>query len=154
MAITSNVSRDGRLDAFRGGDAARYLGIIAISYFALAAIVAVDAVRVLAEGEAATHAVPGIVVAAMSLAIMPVLSWAQRRARRESGSRTAEADSKQTLLCTYLSAVLLAGPVLNGMLGWWWAEAGAALIIAGVAVGEGRNAWRGVADLRRLAGPS
>jgi hypothetical protein len=74
---------------------------------------------------------------------MPVLSWAQRRAGRELGSRTAVADSKQTLLCTYLSAVLLVGLVLNSTLGWWWADAGAALVIAAIAVREGINAWRG-----------
>ena len=74
---------------------------------------------------------------------MPVLSWLQRRAGRELGSRTAVADSKQTLLCTYLSAVLLAGLVLNSALGWWWADAGAALVIAAIAVREGINAWRG-----------
>ncbi|MEQ7739303.1 hypothetical protein, partial [Escherichia coli] len=67
------------------------------------------------------------------------------RAGRELGSRTAVADSKQTLLCTYLSAVLLVGLVLNGILGWWWADAGAALVIAGIAVREGINAWRGEA---------
>jgi divalent metal cation (Fe/Co/Zn/Cd) transporter len=76
---------------------------------------------------------------------MPVLSWAQRRAGRELGSRTAVADSKQTLLCTYLSAVLLVGLVLNSTLGWWWADAAAALAIAGIAVREGINAWRGEA---------
>ena len=56
---------------------------------------------------------------------------------------TAVADSKQTLLCTYLSAVLLVGLLLNSTLGWWWADAGAALVIAGIAVREGINAWRG-----------
>jgi hypothetical protein len=76
---------------------------------------------------------------------MPVLSRAQRRAGRELGSRTAVADSKQTLLCTYLSAVLLVGLVLNSALGWWWADAGAALVIAGIAVREGIDAWRGEA---------
>jgi hypothetical protein len=74
---------------------------------------------------------------------MPVLSRLQRRAGRELGSRTAVADSKQTLLCTYLSAVLLVGLVLNSALGWWWADAGAALVIAGIAVREGINAWKG-----------
>ena len=74
---------------------------------------------------------------------MPVLSWLQRRAGRELGSRTAVADSKQTLLCTYLSAVLLLGLVLNSTLGWWWADAGAALVIAVIAVREGINAWKG-----------
>jgi Co/Zn/Cd efflux system component len=121
------------------------LRIIAVSFFALAAFVTVDAVRALTGGEEAQHSIPGIVIAALSLAIMPVLSWAQRRAGRELGSRTAVADSKQTLLCTYLSAVLLVGLVLNSTLGWWWADAGAALVIAGIAVREGINAWRGEA---------
>jgi Co/Zn/Cd efflux system component len=121
------------------------LRVIAISFFALAAFVAVDAVRALTGGEEAQHSTPGVVIAALSLAIMPVLSWAQRRAGRELGSRTAVADSKQTLLCTYLSAVLLVGLVLNSTLGWWWADAGAALVIAGIAVREGINAWRGEA---------
>lgn len=119
------------------------LRIIAVSFFALAVFVSFDAIRALAGGEAAQHSIPGIVVAALSLAVMPVLSWAQRRAGRELGSRTAVADSAQTLLCTYLSAVLLAGLVLNSTLGWWWADAGAALVIAGIAVREGLNAWKG-----------
>jgi divalent metal cation (Fe/Co/Zn/Cd) transporter len=119
------------------------LRIIAISFFALAAFVAVDSIRSLAGGGEAQHSLPGIIIAALSLAVMPVLSWAQRRAGRELGSQTAVADSKQTLLCTYLSAVLLVGLVLNGTLGWWWADAGAALVIAGIAVREGINAWRG-----------
>ncbi|UVJ40382.1 cation diffusion facilitator family transporter [Arthrobacter sp. CJ23] len=119
------------------------LRIIAVSFFALAAFVAVDAVRSLAGGGEAQHSTPGIVIAVLSLAIMPVLSWLQRRAGRELGSRTAVADSKQTLLCTYLSAVLLAGLLLNSALGWWWADAGAALVIAVIAVREGVNAWRG-----------
>lgn len=119
------------------------LRIIAISFFALAAFITVDAVRSLAGGGEAQHSTPGIVIAALSLAIMPVLSWAQRRAGRELGSRTAVADSKQTLLCTYLSAVLLVGLVLNSTLGWWWADAAAAIVIAGIAVREGFNAWRG-----------
>jgi Co/Zn/Cd efflux system component len=125
------------------------LRIIAISFFALAAFVTADAVRALTGGEEAQHSTPGILIAALSLAIMPVLSWAQRRAGRELGSRTAVADSKQTLLCTYLSGVLLVGLVLNSTLGWWWADAGAALIIAGIAVREGLNAWRGEACCAR-----
>jgi Co/Zn/Cd efflux system component len=119
------------------------LRIIAISFFALAAFVTADSIRSLAGGGAARHSTPGIVIAALSLAVMPVLSWLQRRAGRELGSRTAVADSKQTLLCTCLSAVLLVGLVLNSTLGWWWADAGAALVIAGIAVREGINAWKG-----------
>ena len=74
---------------------------------------------------------------------MPWLSYAQRRAGRELGSASAVADSKQTLLCTYLSAVLLVGLVVNSLFGWWWADPLAALVIAAVAVKEGREAWRG-----------
>ncbi|MEU8607390.1 cation transporter [Actinoplanes sp. NPDC048791] len=119
------------------------LRIIAFSFFALAAYVTVESARSLLGGAEAEHSTVGIALAAVSLAIMPGLSYAQRRAGRELGSRTAVADSKQTLLCTYLSAVLLAGLLLNSLVGWSWADPAAALIIAAVAVKEGREAWRG-----------
>ncbi|MGX1476216.1 UNVERIFIED_CONTAM: divalent metal cation (Fe/Co/Zn/Cd) transporter [Streptomyces canus] len=119
------------------------LRIIAFSFFALAAYVTVDAVRALSGTGEAERSVPGIVLAALSLAVMPFLSAAQRRAGRELGSASAVADSKQTLLCTYLSAVLLAGLVLNATLHWSWADPAAALVIATIAVKEGRDAWRG-----------
>jgi divalent metal cation (Fe/Co/Zn/Cd) transporter len=119
------------------------LRIISVSFFALAAYVGVDAVRALAGTGEADRSVPGIVIAALSLAIMPFLSAAQRRAGRELGSASAVADSKQTLLCTYLSAVLLVGLVLNATLGWSWADPVAALAIAAIAVKEGRDAWQG-----------
>ena len=119
------------------------LRFIAISFFALAAYVAVDAVlSLLGLGEARPSKI-GIVLAAASLVVMPVLSLAQRRAGRELGSLSAVADSKQTLLCTYLSAILLVGLVLNGLWGWSWADPAAALGIAAIAVREGVNAWRG-----------
>ena len=85
----------------------------------------------------------GIALASASLVIMPALSLAQRRAGRELGSQSAVADSKQTLLCTYLSAALLVGLLLNSLLGWSWADPVAALVIAAIAVREGINAWRG-----------
>ncbi|MEV8432394.1 cation transporter [Streptomyces chartreusis] len=119
------------------------LRIIALSFFALAVYVGVDSVRALAGTGEAQHSTPGIVLAALSLAVMPFLSAAQRRAGRELGSASAVADSKQTLLCTYLSAVLLAGLLANSLLGWSWADPIAALVIAAVAVKEGREAWRG-----------
>lgn len=121
------------------------LRVIAFSFFALAAFVTIDAVRSLFGIGEARHSTVGIVLAALSLAIMPVLSWAQRRAGRELGSLSAVADSKQTLLCTYLSAVLLAGLVANSAFGWSWADSVAALVIAAIAVKEGREAWRGEA---------
>lgn len=119
------------------------LRIIAFAFFGLAVFVTVDAVRSLLGVQEARHSIIGIALAALSLAIMPVLSWAQRRAGRELGSVSAVADSKQTLLCTYLSGVLLVGLVLNSAFGWSWADPLAALVIAAVAVKEGRDAWRG-----------
>jgi divalent metal cation (Fe/Co/Zn/Cd) transporter len=119
------------------------LRFIAISFFALAAYVTVDAVlSLLGLGEARPSLI-GIVLAAASLIIMPVLSLAQRRAGRELGSLSAVADSKQTLLCTYLSAILLVGLILNMLWGWSWADPVAAIGIAAIAVREGVNAWRG-----------
>ncbi|MEU8664895.1 cation transporter [Actinoplanes philippinensis] len=119
------------------------LRVIAVSFFALAAYVTVESVRGLVSGVDAGHSPVGLALAALSLAVMPGLSHAQRRAGRELGSRTAVADSRQTLLCTYLSAVLLAGLGLDSLFGWSWADPVAALVIAAVAVKEGRDAWRG-----------
>ena len=119
------------------------LRVIAISFFVLAGYVAFEAARSLLGATDAEHSTVGLVLAALSLAIMPVLSRAQRRAGQELGSSSAVADSKQTLLCTYLSAVLLAGLALNSLFGWSWADPIAALVIAGLAVREGREAWRG-----------
>ncbi|MCD2107236.1 cation transporter [Rhodococcus erythropolis] len=119
------------------------LRVIAFSFFGLAAYVSFDAIRSLFGLGEARHTTVGIVLAAVSLAIMPALSYAQRRAGRELGSLSAVADSKQTLLCTYLSAVLLVGLLLNSLLGWSWADPIAALVIAVIAVKEGINAWKG-----------
>jgi divalent metal cation (Fe/Co/Zn/Cd) transporter len=119
------------------------LRLIAFSFFGLAAFVSVDSLRTLFGFGEAEHSTIGIALAAVSLVVMPVLSWAQRQAGRELGSLTAVADSKQTLLCTYLSAVLLVGLLLNALLGWEWADPVAALVIAAIAVREGMNAWKG-----------
>jgi divalent metal cation (Fe/Co/Zn/Cd) transporter len=119
------------------------LRIIAASFFALALYVAVESVRALLGAAEAAHSPFGLGLAAVSLVVMPVLSSAQRRAGRELGSASAVADSQQTLLCTYLSAVLLVGLGVNSLFGWAWADPVAALVIAAVAVNEGRDAWRG-----------
>jgi divalent metal cation (Fe/Co/Zn/Cd) transporter len=121
----------------------RALRIIAVSFFALAAYVTFESVRSLFGGGEAEHSTVGLVLAAVSLVVMPLLSFAQRRAGRELGSASAVADSKQTLLCTYLSAVLLVGLALNSLFGWSWADPIAAVVIAGVAVKEGVEAWKG-----------
>lgn len=119
------------------------LRLIALSFFALAGFVAQDSVRALLSGAAAGPSSVGIALAATSLLVMPWLSWAQRRTGKALHSNAVVADSSQTLLCTYLSAVLLGGLVLNAVLGWSWADPVAGLIIAAVAVKEGRDAWRG-----------
>jgi divalent metal cation (Fe/Co/Zn/Cd) transporter len=119
------------------------LRLIGMSFFALAAYVTIESVRSLpGTGDAHTSTV-GIVLAALSLVVMPFLSWAQRRTGRALRSGSIVADSRQTLLCTYLSAVLLAGLVLNATLGWSWVDPLVALVIAAVAVKEGLEAWRG-----------
>lgn len=110
------------------------LKIIACSFFGLAMFVTIDAARSLLGGGGAENSAVGLVLAAASLAVMPRLSWTQRRAGRELGSTSAVADSKQTLLCTCLSAVLLVGLGLNSLLGWSWADPLAALEIAAIAV--------------------
>jgi divalent metal cation (Fe/Co/Zn/Cd) transporter len=119
------------------------LRIIALSFFGLAGFVTVESIRSLLGVEEARHSVVGIALATASLVIMPLLSWAQRRAGRELGSVSAVADSKQTLLCTYLSAVLLVGLLLNSLFGWAWADPIAGMVIAAIAVREGLLAWRG-----------
>lgn len=119
------------------------LRAIAVCFFALATYVAVDAVRSLFGAGGPDPSGVGIVLAVTSLVVMPALVWAKRRVGRELGSATVVADSTQTLLCTYLSAVLLVGLLLNATLGWAWADPVAALVIAAVAVREGREAWRG-----------
>jgi divalent metal cation (Fe/Co/Zn/Cd) transporter len=119
------------------------LRLIGLSFFALAAYVTVESVRNLIGGGEPAPSPVGIVLAAVSLLVMPVLSWAQRRTGRALNSGSVVADSKQTLLCTYLSAVLLVGLLLNALVGWSWADPIAGLVIAAVAVREGVEAWRG-----------
>lgn len=119
------------------------LRLLAFSFFGLATYVTFESVRSLIGGGDPGTSPVGIGLAIASLIIMPVLSWAQRRTGRALGSNAVVADSTQTLLCTYLSGVLLAGLVLNATLGWGWADPIAGLIIAAVAVREGIEAWRG-----------
>jgi divalent metal cation (Fe/Co/Zn/Cd) transporter len=119
------------------------LRLMALSFFALAAYVTVESVRALATGHEPESSPVGIGLAVASLMVMPFLSWAQRRTGRALGSNAVVADSTQTLLCTYLSAVLLVGLVLNASVGWSWADPIAGLVIAAVAVKEGWEAWRG-----------
>ena len=120
------------------------LRVIAVAFFTLAAWVATSAVLTLSGvWDEPSHSPLGIGVAVVSVIVMPFLSLWERRTGRELGSASAVADSKQTLICTYLSAAVLIGLLLNLWFGWWWADALAALVIAGFAIHEGIEAWRG-----------
>jgi divalent metal cation (Fe/Co/Zn/Cd) transporter len=119
------------------------LRLIGLSFFTLAGWVSFESVRSLLGHSEADPSPVGMGLAAASLVVMPLLVWAKRRTGRQLGSATVVADSMQTLLCTYLSAILLAGLLLNATLGWSWADPIAALVIAAVAVREGIEAWKG-----------
>ncbi|MEZ5372922.1 MAG: cation transporter [Microthrixaceae bacterium] len=121
----------------------RALRLIGMSFFALALYVGLRAVVDLVAGNEPESSTAGIILAIVSLIVMPTLAYAKRRVGRSLGSVSVTADSKQTLLCTYLSAILLAGLLLNATVGWWWADPVAALAIAGLAAREGREAWNG-----------
>lgn len=119
---------------------------IAIAFFALAAYVTVDAIRSLAGVDAVDHSPLGISIAALSLLIMPILAWIERRTGNELGSASVVADSKQLLLCVYLSGSVLIGLLANSLFSWEWADSVAALVIAALAVREGIEAWKGDVD--------
>lgn len=119
------------------------LRVIGVAFLALAIYVTATSVTALVTTERPEHSTIGILLTTVSVVVMPFLSFAERRAGRELGSATAVADSKQTLLCAYLSAAVLVGLVANSLLGWWWADAVAGLVIAAFAVREGIEAWKG-----------
>lgn len=132
---------------FTRKDPARYerptLRVIAVAFFALAGYVTISSILSIMGAVDVEHSTIGILLAAISVVVMPALSWIERRTGRELGSASAIADSKQTLICTYLSGAVLLGLVLNSTLGWNWADAAAALVIAAFAVREGVEAWHG-----------
>lgn len=119
------------------------LRLMAVGFVALAAYVGFESARALLTGHEPDSSPVGIALAAASLVVMPFLSWAQRRTGRALGSNAVVADGTQTLLCTYLSAALLVGLLLNATLGWSWADPLAGLAIAVVALREGWQAWHG-----------
>ena len=119
------------------------LRVIAVSFFLLAAYVGMSAVLSLLGAVEPRHSTVGLILTALSVVVMPVLSLLEYRTGRELGSATAVADSRQTLICSLLSAAVLVGLALNSLFGWWWADAVAALVIVGFAVREGVEAWRG-----------
>jgi len=117
--------------------------LIAASFALLAAYIGVEAIRDLLDGHHPNTSWIGIGLSVITLATMPPLARAKRHVGEQIGSSATASESRQTTLCAYLSATLLIGLLANAVLGWWWADPVAALVIAGVAVREGRDAWRG-----------
>jgi len=119
------------------------LRIVGICFLALALYVGYDSIRSLIKHDPPDESVAGIILAAASLIVMPLLVRAKRRIARGISSRAMAADAKQTELCTYLSAILLGGLLLNALFGWWWADPVAALVMVPIITREGIEALRG-----------
>ena len=119
------------------------LKLVGWSLLALAAYVAFEAAKSLVLAEQPERSIPGIIIAALSLIVMPLLARAKRKVAAGLNSRAMAADSTQTDICAYLSAILLGGLGLNALFGWWWADPVAALIMAPIIAKEGIEALRG-----------
>ena len=119
------------------------LRIVGVLFLLLAAYVSYDSIKSLVWREQPRESIPGIILAIASVVVMPLLVRAKRKVARGINSATLMADSKQTELCTYLSAILLAGLLLNALVGWWWADPVAALIMVPIIVKEGIEGLRG-----------
>ena len=117
--------------------------LIAASFFVLAAYVMVESIRTFAGGQHPEASWVGIGLAAFTTVTMPLLAHVKRKVGNQLGSAATVKEASQTQLCAYLSIALLVGLVLNAVAGLWWADPLAALFIAGVAVKEGRESWRG-----------
>lgn len=137
-----------RLRAERRGDGAealeqKALRLVGLSFFLLAAYVAFESVRSLWLREAPEASLPGIVLAGLSLIVMPLLARAKRATAADLHSPALHADSRQTSLCAYLSAILLGGLALNAAFGWWWADPIAGLLMTPIIAREGWEAFHG-----------
>ncbi len=117
--------------------------LVAVSLFALAAVVAFESVETLAVGERPRPSVVGLALAVAAIVVMSMLSRAKHRAARAMGSRALESDAFQSAACGWLSLTTLVGVGMNRLLGWWWADPAAALVIAALLAREGRESWRG-----------
>jgi divalent metal cation (Fe/Co/Zn/Cd) transporter len=138
MSVDANVQRRERNERFA-------LRIVGSCFLALAAYLAYESAMGLWLKKAPEHSIPGIVLACVSLVVMPLLSRAKRRVGRALGSPAMHADAKQTEFCTYLSAILLAGLLLNALFGLWWADPVAGLIMVPIIAKEGVEGLQGKA---------
>jgi divalent metal cation (Fe/Co/Zn/Cd) transporter len=120
--------------------------LIAVSFFVLAAYIAIEATRSLIDGSEPGTSWPGIALAAVTAPTMPLLARMKSRIGLRLGSAATVSEGSQNMLCAYLSIALLVGLGANALLGWWWADPATGLIIAAVAVREGVGGWRGKLD--------
>lgn len=128
---------------WRGLAERRAQQLIAASFFLLAAYVTAAALLTLVRGDHAQTSWVGIALAAVTVTAMPLLARAKRQVGTELGSSATVKEGAQNMVCAYLSVALLVGLLANALLGWWWADPAAALVIAGVALHEGRETWKG-----------
>jgi divalent metal cation (Fe/Co/Zn/Cd) transporter len=117
--------------------------IVGVCFLALALYVSYDSIKSLIKNDPPNESVPGIILASVSLIVMPLLVRAKRRVARGISSAAMSADARQTELCTYLSAILLGGLLLNALFGWWWADPVAALVMVPIILKEGVEGLRG-----------
>lgn len=122
---------------------ARAQKAVAVTFFLLAPYIAYEAVATLIRGDKAETSWLGIGLAVASLIVMPVLGIAKRNLGRKLGSAATSGEGSQNLLCAYLAAAVLVGLLANTLFGWWWLDPAVGLLIAGLAVREGIEAWRG-----------
>lgn len=135
--------RSDRNERLREAVERRALKLVAITLLALSAYVAVESVAGMVRQEAPDRSFPGIALAVVSLIAMPLLARAKRRVASKLESAALQADSRQTDICAYLSAILLLGLLLNASFGWWWADPLAGLAMTPLIAYEGLRAWRG-----------
>jgi len=138
MSVDAEVQR-------RDPNERRALRIVGVCFLLLAAYIAYESVLDLWSRRTPEHSIPGIVLACISLVVMPLLSRAKRKVGRALGSAAMHADAKQTEFCTYLSAILLLGLLANAFLGLWWADPVAALIMVPIIAKEGIEGLQGKA---------
>lgn len=124
----------------------RAVRLIGATFFILAAYLTAESIRDLIGHARPEHSIPGIVITAAALVVMPVLALAKRRTGQAMSNRAVIADSTETAFCAFTSAAALLGIGLNTWLGWWWADPAAALVIAALAVREGIEAWENEDD--------
>jgi divalent metal cation (Fe/Co/Zn/Cd) transporter len=121
------------------------LRIVGICFLSLAACVAYESCSDFISRKTPARSIAGIILACVSLIVMPMLSHAKKKVGSELGSAAMNADARQTDFCVYLSAILLGGLLLNALLGWWWADPAAALIMVPIIAKEGFDGTRGKA---------